>query len=212
MQNVLNIRGGYNSRGGAAQSIQYKDGDTTLTFVELDKNSEWFLKGVGGPNIQKGDLKAVQAIQFVRDLFTSKAMWADPAEAAAVAEGQNVGGEEVDPMLECDELADDPPAKPAKKKPKTRIEASRAVVQELEVPTRPRCADCAHDGTTTIRVYRQPANQQKSNGNLYLCTDSLDWLLAYAADELLFQGVEREETPAKDSQDGKCSEVAGLFL
>ena len=230
MQNVLTIRGGYNTRGGAAQSIQYKDGDTTLTFVELDKNSEWFLKGVGGLNIQKGDLKSVQVMQLIREWFCNKAMVADTDEAdilnlpevPAVAEGHNVGSKRVDPMDECDEdtppatRPDTPPAKRPKlaiePKKKPKIEASRAMILALQVPTRPRCADCAHDGTTTIRVYRRPKNQKKSDGNLYLCTDSLDWLLEYAADELAFQGVEREEPPATCSQDGNCDAVAGLYL
>ena len=45
---------------------------------------------------------------------------------------------------------------------------------------------------------------------LYLRSDNISWLLQYAADELLFQGVERN----KEEEDEKTcnSEVAGMHL
>ena len=63
---MVNIIGGYNTRGEAAPSIQCRVGDTTHTFIELNKSATWFLKGVGGLKIQKGDLKAVAVIALAR--------------------------------------------------------------------------------------------------------------------------------------------------
>ena len=68
-QGIVNIKGGYNKRGEAAQSIQYQVGGATHVLVELDKNAHWFLKGVGGPGVQKGALKPVHAMQLLRDRF-----------------------------------------------------------------------------------------------------------------------------------------------
>ena len=64
-QGMLTKKGGYSTRGEQAQSIRYQDGDNTYAFVELDKNAQWFLKGVGGRSVRKGDLKPVQAMQFI---------------------------------------------------------------------------------------------------------------------------------------------------
>ena len=59
------IKGGCNSKGELADSIQYKDADgVTHQFVALHKNAMWFLKGAGGT--KKGDLKAVTVLEMLR--------------------------------------------------------------------------------------------------------------------------------------------------
>ena len=47
---------------------------------------------------------------------------------------------------------------------------------------------------------------------LYLRTDCLDWLLSYAADEVLFQGVISTISETPQSRQGNCPEVPNLQL
>ena len=63
---IVNIKGGYNRSGKVGSSISYQVDNTIHVFVELDKNAEWFLKEVGGTRTQKGDLKAVLALELLR--------------------------------------------------------------------------------------------------------------------------------------------------
>ena len=67
----VSVIGGYNPHSEAAACIQYQmPGNTvTHTFVALDKNATWFLKGVGGVNIRKGDLKPVHVLDMIRHTF-----------------------------------------------------------------------------------------------------------------------------------------------
>ena len=81
---IVSIKGGYNTRGEAAQSIQYQIRDTTHLFVELDKNAPWFLKGVGGLGARQGDSKQVQAMTLLRRMFQKK-LGEEPEAEAAVA-------------------------------------------------------------------------------------------------------------------------------
>ena len=83
------------------------------------------------------------------------------------------------------------------------------VIEKLQVPTRPACTSCDKGGTTTISVYRKAASDKRSNGNLYVGTESLGWLLAYAADELHFQGAFRTKPEPSDKQTGNCTAAAG---
>ncbi len=52
-QSLVNVSGGFSTSFLIANSIDYNLGDTTHTFVQLDKNAPWFLKGVGGAKIKK---------------------------------------------------------------------------------------------------------------------------------------------------------------
>ena len=53
---------------------------------------------------------------------------------------------------------------------------------------------------------------KRSSRNLYLSVNNLDWLLAYAADELQCQGVATTDDHQPPMQHGNCSAVADLFL
>ena len=110
---IVFIKGGYNTRGEAAHSIQYQIHGTTHLFVELDKNAAWFLKGVGGPKVQKGDLKPVRALELLRETLDRKLEQEPDAEAAvaggqlsAVAAAQSEADEDIDPMDELDDIID----------------------------------------------------------------------------------------------------------
>jgi len=229
----VSIKGGYNTRAESGNCVEFQDGDNTRLFVELDKNAPWFLKGVGGAKVQKGDLKPVCVMQMLRETVEKMESEPEPgiavAEAveedddAAVAEGvpdtavAEDATDEVDPMDAMDGMvavATKPkptqPTKPTKPKPKKEA-LSRAVVHELEVPTRPPCAGGDTGDTTCVYVYRRAKSDKRSNSNLFLQTDCLEWLLAYAADELALQGVEAE-SPEPSPLAGNCPAVADLHL
>ena len=97
-EDVLIVTGGFNTRPEVAKSILYTT-DTTHSYVELDKNSAWFLKGVGGPKTGKGDLKAVQVLQEIREKFS--AVTAVAAELKDEAEGSDDAD---DPMNALDTI------------------------------------------------------------------------------------------------------------
>ena len=216
---IVRIKGGYNTRGEAAHSMEYKIHGTTHLFVELDKNAEWFLKGVGGPKVQKGDLKPVGVLDLVRDILDRKLGQEPNAEAAvaggqlsAVAAAQSEADEDIDPMDELDDLVQAVPT--ARKKPRTTKQPERAMVEKLVVPTRPRCVGCSDDDKTVVWVYKKPLSEKRGNAHLFLRGDCIDWLLSYAADELSCQGVEpaSPRTPVNAQRSGNCLAVADLHL
>jgi hypothetical protein len=221
----IGIKGGYNKRAESAACIEYQSGDTTHVFVELDKNAPWFLKGVGGPKIQKGDLKPVQVIQLLRERFLEK-LGGRSSDDAAVAEGDSPAvaasqseDDNIDPMDAMDAMDEVavtvaevlPQKKAPKPKPPTR-DVCRALAHELEVPARPPCAGGDKGEKTIVYIYKRPGCDKRSNGNLYLRTDSIEWLLAYAADELAFQGVESGSPDPSPTQACNCPAVADLHL
>ena len=208
----ISIKGGYNPRGEAAESIEYKMGEKVYMFVELCKNAPWFVKGVGGPKVQKGELKAVRVHGLIRKCLNQKigACESDEETPSAVAELPSESQEPEegrDPMDDMDELVD-----VVRKKPRNTKRVDRAVVEELEVPTRPPCAGCNKDDKTVIFVYRKPAREKRSNAKLYLRADCIDWLLSYASDEFHRQGVQPASSVHVDEQVANCTAVADLNL
>ena len=184
----ITIKGGFNSRGELADSIQYRCADNvTHTFVALHKEAQWFVKGVGGA--RKGELKAVNALTMLRQ----KASEADytsinlePSPAVAGSDSQSsADATDYDPMeamIALDSVAEAVSIKTSNKKRKV----DRASVQELQVPTIPQCVGAASQGETTVFVYTPPA---RKNRVPHLRVDCIPWLLVYAADELACQGV-----------------------
>ena len=204
----VNVTGGFNKKLLAAASLQYQVGDTTHIFVELDKNADWFLKGVGGPKIKKGDLKPVKVLTAIRDKFAiASEVEVDTAVADAVA---------VDPMDVLDEIASPAPTTKAKTRPKQPQGPPRSVVHDVTMPTRPECVGCDDAGTTTICVYRKAGSSRGRAGSqksgLYLRSDFINWLLAYGADELHYQGVTRPSLDPQQKRRGTCAAVADLTL
>ena len=219
LNSMVNIHGGYSRRGEAARSIEYAIGGTTHTFVALDKNAPWFLRGVGGPSIKKGDLKAVHALTMLRHAVNRHLGLEDNstavADTAAVAEPQcdsQPPDDDVDPMDTLDDVLEPIAKTPRASKKLTPRTLDRAAIVDLEVPTRPACAGPTHDGTTVVCIYKPPSTDKRSNGMLFLRVDSVDWLLAYAADELFFQSVMRLPPAPSEAATGNCAAVAGLRL
>ena len=117
----MNVLGGHNPKPEPAQSIELVDGEHTYTWIFVDKNAKWFLRGAGGISIGKGMVKMVSVIEHLRIWFanenpaTSEAAIAeaDSASQAAVAEA----AAEEDPMDQMDAFPNASPAvKPLKKK------------------------------------------------------------------------------------------------
>ena len=71
--NFVNMKGGHSAQFHAAPSITFSTGKEHHVYVKLCKNEAWFLKGVGGINTKKGDLKAVNVfsslISFLKSIL-----------------------------------------------------------------------------------------------------------------------------------------------
>ena len=199
----VNISGGFCAKPVEADCQVVQMDGKTHRFIKLDKNTAWFLQGVGGNYTRKGDLKAVSVIQELREGYADGST---PAGPAAVAEGDDGDHDadddddgDVDPMDALDAVVDNGP--------KCKRQKVRSEIKTLKMPLHPPCAG-SHE-TTDVLVYSQ---SQKMNRPFFICADSIDWLLAYAADELALQGV-KADTPADAAKAGEnCPEVAGLHL
>ena len=90
-QQQITVKGGYNKKGELAESIQYQCADNVShTFVALHKEAKWFVKGFGGE--KKGDLKAVQALQVLRQRIIAAdfaPIEAEPCPAVAGSDSQS---------------------------------------------------------------------------------------------------------------------------
>ena len=98
---IIGISGGFLAKPVAAQSLMVSASGHSHRFVELKKTAEWFLKAVGGPKTQKGDLKAVTVIEDIRDKLT------DFDEDLAVADPSAVA-DAADPMNALEDILDTP--------------------------------------------------------------------------------------------------------
>jgi len=219
------LKAGFMKTDEVIPVIRHQVGKTTRTFVALDKNVSWFLKGTGGPAIQKGELSEVKVLDLIRERAgmvtgTTAAVAEGDEDTAAVAEQQEEGetaaaaeGEATpDPMLALDELCT--PVPKAKSPAKPKVHANRARVTEVTMPLRPPCAATDQGKTIVIRIYRRPVppTQRNTRECLYMDLDHMDWLLAYAADELHFQGITRTDSRATGDKEPNCPAVADVFL
>ena len=205
----INISGGFNKQLLPAASIQIKLDNTLHTFVDLDKNAQWFLKGVGGLGTRKDDLKPVRVLGELRDKFSVAC--GDSADTAVADKAADD-----DPMNALDDL----PQSPSKAKPKEKKRPAQSKTQDLTMPTRPECVGCDDAGTITVCVYRKSGRFDITKGGrchsmksgLYLRTDFINWLLAYGADELHYQGVKRPLREPSQKHRRTCTAVADLSL
>ena len=193
VQEQITIKGGLNRKGEVAESIRYKCADgATHTFVALHKEAMWFLKGVGGTSMKRGDLKVVNVLQMLRHKLSATdfaPLGAASSPAVAGSDSRNSADTLDDDPMEsmisiesvADSLGDVVPRNPKQRK------VDRACVQELSVPTRPACVSGASKEETQIVVYTAP--DKKKQSAVHLRADCISWLLSYAADELACQGV-----------------------
>ena len=185
----------------------------------MAKNAEWFLKGVGGAKTQKGDLKAVTVLDEIRDKLNSTAAddgrCAEPSAVAgpsAVADGDD--DDAPDPMDALDEVPDTP-LKATKKAVRTpQKKTARSMVTEPSAVAGPSAVADGDDRseTTTVCLYLKPNNRNIKSASIYIRVDCIDWLLAYAADELFYQGVKRDTAADEDLKVANCPAVADVNL
>ena len=102
IEDQIGISGGAGGTKPISTKIMKLPMDGTMwRFVQLDKNAEWFLRGVGGSGIAKGMFKAVEVMLYIRDKFNVDDV--DGSEETAVAANSAVAGgddddDDVDPM------------------------------------------------------------------------------------------------------------------
>jgi hypothetical protein len=228
---VVSIVGGFSMQPMTGSSIEYMDGGIMSTFVLLDKNAQWFLKGVGGPQVRKGDLKAVTVLQQIRDRFNEQPIEHDTTVAGAscttipdtaVAESicAAVADECGDPMDDLDDLPKSV-AKPHVKAPRNK-HTKKSEVRHFDMPMRPPCAAQGCTERVTLGVYRKPVAAHhkagtltRNNTMLYLKSDCINWLLSYAADELHHQGIAAtldDDPMSPQSRSGNCTDIENLQL
>jgi len=207
-ENLVTISGGLNKTKFTVKSMPIAMGRMTFRFLQLDKNADWFLKGVGGGKCQKGDLKYVNVIEAIRVKFNQGEDFDDDGPAVAA---KSAVAEKNDACAATDDDESYDPTEPQMVK-SLKHRAKRSLVKSLKMPNKPPCvaSDDAND-TSTVVVYR---NCQKCNfAAFYLRTDGLDWLLSYAADELYFQAVPQTvETAVAGMISANCPEVPDLHL
>ena len=211
IEDLVGISGGFLKKPLSAPSLLIMAGKTPHRFVEVNKNSEWFLKAVGGPGTQKGELKAVHVLDDIRNVCDAmdKTAVADDIDTSAVAgEADEV---ELDPMDALDDVMETPcKTKPkAKAKPKQNVIPSSVI--DVTMPRRPKCAGGSTESVTvTLYVKSRIKHENVRTSKLYVSTTCINWLLAYAADEKFFEGVARAE--GDEAKEPNCAAVAGLNL
>ena len=209
---VVGISGGLNRKALGAEYVDVPVNGEMRRFIHLNKDAEWFLKCVGGPNTQKGHMKTVCVMDIIRDRLQMQ--FPDPAVAE---EGAAVADKVGDPMA----VLRDQLTKSAKAKAKSnRIRRSQSEIDmlrksltaKLDVPRSPDCVPKPPE-TVQVTVYVK-ANSQKNwrSRPVYLLVDNLDWLLQFAADEHFFQGVKAASEEEVGVKEANCTAVAGLNL
>ena len=169
----------------------------TLRFVDVAKNKKWFLKMVGGDQCLKGECKHVKVFDMLAN--TVKASLGP----AAADEPDPPQPDAPDPMEALDAPA---PAKPVTPKKRAPARKQKQKVSCVTVPLHPQCADASCKNTVQVCVYYGGKTAQKT----YLGLDAIPWLVAYAADELHFQGVVCSDD--EDVKECNCAAVAGLHV
>ena len=205
VEDQVGISGGYHGKPSSAQSILVMNKEIHMRFVEVTKNSEWFLKAVGGTKTQKGDLGRVKVLDELR-----KHMEVIPG--AAVADSDAVA-DEVDPMDELDDVLETP-SKKAKSKAKPKAKGNtmtQSSIIEVVMPKSPPCTG-VDNGNFTATLYSMPSKRHCTirQAKLFLRVDCISWLLAYAADEHFYQGVLRVDN--EEPKEGNSTAVAGLNI
>ena len=156
-----------NSRPSSSQP--YFTAVCTAAMEPGKKKSDLFLKAVSGTRAAKGELRAVNVIQEIRDEVCSALM---PDHESAVAEDTAAAEDahdEPDPMEALDDVIMETPKK-TRKLP-CRI-ARQYVLQKLEMPLRPLCTRCATEEKTTIMLYC--VSKRHGKPTIYLQVDHLD--------------------------------------
>jgi hypothetical protein len=215
LEGVVNVAGGYNRVPHSAASIPYKVGDTIYTYVQIDKKATWFFRGVGGFRATRTEMRQVHVIEDIRAKFDA---WQPEPESQAHAPDDDYDAMDALDVLDADGENDGTLTAKGRKTTRIKYEAKakmHAEVRDIFMPMRPTCIAGDSTSTKLISVYKKPVNTSRLPA-LWLRTDCLNWLLAYAADELHYQGVASTlDSAVADVQQpriGNCPEVDDLYL
>ena len=104
-----------------------------------------------------------------------------------------------------------------KAKPKAKKADQRSRIMTLEMPKRPMCAGGGDDkkkgdDTITISVYLKSGSKHTNSAKrpVWLNSSCIGWLIAYAADEKHFEGVQRDTV--EKNKDPNCDNHKDLFV
>ena len=213
-QGCISLSGGFNSRVPLiADSLQLDMDGVQWTFIALKQQAPWFVKGVAGVHAQKGDVKRVNVIHELQHKVKSSLDTAVAGPPVAQVEPPVANADDFDPMDELDAVVVAPSAPKAKAKAKgnAKARAMRAAPHVITMPLRPTCAGHDTGKTTQVCVYTKPKGNNRQS--IYLRSDSLNWFLAYGADEYHFQNVDRCESDVIDDANvGNVPAVADLRI
>ena len=221
VEDQVGISGGFLVKPLSAPCLQIVTDEIHMRFVEVNKNSEWFLKAVGGAKTQKGELGSVKVLDELRkhmETNPSAAVADSNADDNAVADS-NAVADEVDPMDVLDDVLETPCKKAKynanpKAKPKAKGNTmTQSSIIEVIMPKHPPCAGGEDNGNFIVTLYMMPCRNHCRVGKhtkLFLRVDCISWLLAYAADEHFFQGVLRVEN--EEPKAGNSTAVAGVNI
>ena len=155
----VNLSGGFNKQLSAAACLHIQIGATNYIFLELYKNAGWFLKGVGGPQTRKSNIKPLHVLTELRDRFAIACGEVTVVADTAVADAAVADAIVDDTMNALDDVA--LPQPNVKAKPKTKKGLHQSVVHDVVMPTRPACVENGEDDTTTVIVYRKSVDSFK---------------------------------------------------
>ena len=148
----------------------------------------------------------------IRDKLNSTAEPSAVAGPSAVADSDD--DDAPDPMDALDEVPDTL-IKATKKAVRTpHKKTARSMVTEPSAVAGPSAVADGDDRseTTTVCLYLKPNNRNIKSASIYIRVDCIDWLLAYAADELFYQGVKRDTAADEDLKVANCPAVADVNL
>ena len=176
------LSGGFGGRGShVAETTVYWMENKQWMFMHLYKGARWFLSGCGGPSVHRGELHNAHVIDLLRERFQS-------GETAVAEEAPAVA----DPMNDLDDVLEEKPIET--KKPKiNRKKFNMNIPVCLTMPKRPPCAGVEQDEVVNVHVLVHSGGHRA----MFLRMDSIDWLLAYAADEQHYQGIPRAPPPER---------------
>jgi hypothetical protein len=201
----VTVSGGFSSKTFVVRTIIVETATNSDSFVEVTKNADWFLKTVGSDVMQKGQCKAVKVLNVLSDKLNAQHLLPTPVVPDSDSPPA-VAGADYDPMDALDDGLQSVQSTPVKKA-KSPYKKARHQILFVDMPMRPPCADASCTDTKQVSVYYSGKTAKK----LYVHCDCIGWLLAYAADELHFQGV----VDIDDNDDTKianCTAVADLHV
>ena len=170
LQKELTFEGGFLRKSTTVDSKDIETPEGLLTFVRLDKSSEWLIKATSGSKAQRGALRRTTLLETLKDKLMAAVN--PPTTTSAVADD--------DPMNALDICQHEPDTKKAR-----YYVSKRAVNKITRVPMREH-SHCTHPDKEDVRYVSLLA---WSTNQLWISADDLEWLVRNLADEVSTGGV-----------------------